>query len=37
MNLGKYAAAQLILNDHREDIQKWFGDEHPANLSVHNN
>ena len=37
MGLGKYAAAQLILNEHREDIQKWFGDDHPANLSVDNN
>ena len=37
MSLGKYAAAQMILNDHREDIKRWFGDEHPANLSVDNN
>ena len=27
----------MILNDHREDIQRWFGDDHPANLSVDNN
>ena len=37
MGLGKYAAAQLILNQHREDIQKWFGPDHPAQLSVDNN
>ena len=27
----------MILNDHREDIKRWFGDDHPANLSVDNN
>ena len=27
----------MILNEHREDIQKWFGPDHPANLSVDNN
>ena len=37
MGLGKYAAAQMVLNEHREDIQRWFGDDHPANLSVDNN
>ena len=37
MGLGKYSAAQMILNEHREDIQRWFGPNHPANLSVDNN
>jgi len=37
MVLGKYAAAQMILNEHREDIARWFGPNHPANLSVDNN
>ena len=37
MGLGKYQDAQMILNDHREDIKRWFGDDHPANLSVDNN
>ena len=27
----------MILNEHREDIQRWFGPDHPANLSVDNN
>lgn len=27
----------MILNEHRDDIQKWFGPDHPANLSVDNN
>ena len=37
MGLGKYAAAQMILNEHRENVQRWFGDDHPAMLSVDNN
>lgn len=37
MALGKYAAAQMVLNTHREEVKKWFDDNHPANLSVDNN
>lgn len=37
MSLGKYSAAQMILNEHRENIEAWFPPEHPAQLSVDNN
>lgn len=37
MSLGKYKAAQLILDEHRGDVERWFHDEHPAYLSVENN
>jgi len=37
MSLGKYAAAQVILNQHKEDIEQWFAADHPAQLSVDNN
>ena len=37
MSLGKYAAAQMILNEHRENVEKWFPPDHPAYLSVDNN
>lgn len=37
MSLGKYAAAQMILNEHREDVMKWFPETDPAWLSVDNN
>jgi hypothetical protein len=37
MSLGKYAAAQMILNEHREDVMRWFPETDPAWLSVDNN
>lgn len=37
MSLGKYSHAQVILNDHREDIERNFSADHPAQLSVDNN
>lgn len=37
MQLGKYELAQIILDDHRVDIQQYFPAEHPANCSVINN
>lgn len=37
MSLGKYQAAQTILNQHRENIQNHFPADHPAQLSVDNN
>ena len=37
MTLGKYAAAQMVLTEHRADIERWFPDDHPAHLSVDNN
>jgi len=37
MSLGKYAAAQMVLNEHREDVQRWFPESDPAWLSVDNN
>ena len=30
MALGKYAAAQMVLTEHRGDIERWFPDDHPA-------
>ena len=37
MSLGRYREAQTILDGHREDIEKYFPEDHPANLSVDNN
>jgi len=37
MHLGKYPLAQVILDEHRIDIEKYFPPEHPANCSVINN
>jgi Flp pilus assembly protein TadD len=37
MSLGKYQDAQTVLNSHREDIEQYFSEDHPANLSVDNN
>ena len=37
MSLGKYQAAQMILSAHREDVHKFFPENHPAYLSVENN
>lgn len=37
MSIGKYKAAQLILDEHRGDVERWFNDDHPAYLSVENN
>ena len=37
MSLGKYGDAQRVLNEHREDIQRWFPDTDPAHMSVDNN
>lgn len=37
MSLGKYREAQTILNLHREDIERHFPPDHPAQLSVDNN
>jgi hypothetical protein len=37
MSLGRYREAQIILDGHREDIEKYFTEDHPANLSVDNN
>lgn len=37
MQLGKYALAQNILDDHKIDIEKYFPEEHPANCSIINN
>jgi hypothetical protein len=37
MQLGKYALAQQILDDHKVDIAKYFPEEHPANCSIINN
>lgn len=37
MMLGKYSAAQMILSAHREDVERYFTQDHPAYLSVENN
>jgi hypothetical protein len=37
MQLGKYALAQSILDDHKVDIAKYFPEEHPAHCSTINN
>lgn len=37
MQLGKYALAQSILDDHKIDIAKYFPEEHPAHCSIINN
>lgn len=37
MSLGKYQVAQVILDEHKGDIENNFPDDHPARQSVINN
>ena len=37
MTLGKYSDAQMVLTEHKADVERWFPDDHPAFLSVENN
>ena len=37
MSLGKFQLAQIILDEHKPDIEKFFPDDHPAQVSVLNN
>ena len=37
MTLGKYSDAQMVLTEHKADVERWFTDDHPAFLSVENN
>jgi hypothetical protein len=37
MSLSKYQVAQTILDEHKVDIEHYFTQEHPANISIINN
>jgi hypothetical protein len=38
VTLGRYREAQLVLDEHKKDIDKYFTDkDHPAHFSILNN
>lgn len=37
ITLGRYKDAQVVLDEHKQNIYKFFPEQHPAQYSVLNN